>query len=98
MRYASSLLVFALTVAPAASAAGAATTPPFTPPAGLVIDEAALDALPNLYFHLVAAYIALRGAGVPLGKADFDGLHAYPPAPGRTVDGTIDGTVQGNQA
>jgi hypothetical protein len=42
-------------------------------------------ALPNLYFHLVAAYIALRGAGVPLGKADFDGLHAYPPpVPGRS--------------
>lgn len=40
-------------------------------------------ALPNLYFHLAAAYIALRGAGVPLGKADFDGLHVYPPPPGR---------------
>jgi len=40
-------------------------------------------ALPNLHFHLTAAYIALRGAGVPLGKADFDGLHVYPPPPGR---------------
>lgn len=40
-------------------------------------------ALPNLYFHLSAAYIALRGTGVPLGKADFDGLHVYPPPPGR---------------
>lgn len=40
-------------------------------------------ALPNLYFHLTAAYIALRGAGVPLGKADFDGLHVYPLPPGR---------------
>jgi hypothetical protein len=36
-------------------------------------------ALPNVYFHLVAAYIALRGAGVPLGKADFDGFHVYGP-------------------
>lgn len=40
-------------------------------------------ALPNLYFHLVAAYIALRGAGVPLGKADFDGFHVYRPSPQR---------------
>lgn len=40
-------------------------------------------ALPNLYFHLVAAYIALRGAGVPLGKADFDGFHVYRPSPER---------------
>ncbi len=40
-------------------------------------------ALPNLYFHLTAAYIALRGAGVPLGKADFDGLHVYPSPAGR---------------
>ena len=24
-------------------------------------------------------YAALRAAGVPLGKADFDGLHSYPP-------------------
>ena len=53
-------------------------------------------ALPNLYFHLTAAYIALRGAGVPLGKADFDGLHAYPPMPGRTA--AAQGPIQGNQA
>jgi hypothetical protein len=53
-------------------------------------------ALPNLYFHLAAAYIALRGVGVPLGKADFDGLHAYPPVPGRTA--VAQGPTQGNQA
>jgi uncharacterized protein len=34
-------------------------------------------ALPNFFFHLGAAYIALRAAGVPLGKADYDGLHVY---------------------
>ncbi len=27
--------------------------------------------LPNLYFHATAAYLNLRNAGVPLGKADF---------------------------
>ncbi len=36
-------------------------------------------ALPNLWFHLSMAYATLRAAGVPLGKADFDGLHSYPP-------------------
>lgn len=35
-------------------------------------------ALPNLWFHLAMAYAALRQAGAPVGKADFDGLHAYP--------------------
>lgn len=35
-------------------------------------------ALPNLWFHLSMAYAGLRAAGVALGKADFDGLHAYP--------------------
>ena len=35
-------------------------------------------ALPNLWFHLTMAYATLRHAGVPLGKADFDGLHSYP--------------------
>ncbi len=34
--------------------------------------------LPNLYFHQSMAYVALKQAGVPLGKADFDGLHNYP--------------------
>ncbi|NWG91747.1 MAG: DUF1993 domain-containing protein [Parvularculaceae bacterium] len=27
--------------------------------------------LPNVYFHVTAAYLNLRNAGVPLGKADF---------------------------
>ncbi|WP_128515432.1 DUF1993 family protein [Tabrizicola thermarum] len=37
-----------------------------------------LFGLPNFFFHLTMGYAALRAAGVPLGKADFDGLHAYP--------------------
>lgn len=35
--------------------------------------------LPNLYFHHAMAHVALKQAGVELGKADFDGLHEYPP-------------------
>ena len=35
-------------------------------------------ALPNMWFHLSMAYATLRVSGVPLGKADFDGLHSYP--------------------
>jgi hypothetical protein len=34
--------------------------------------------LPNFYFHLTMGYASLRSVGVPLGKADFDGLHSYP--------------------
>ena len=34
--------------------------------------------LPNLYFHQAMLYVALKQAGVRLGKADFDGLHDYP--------------------
>jgi hypothetical protein len=37
-----------------------------------------LYGLPNFFFHLTMGYAALRGAGVPLGKADFDGFHSYP--------------------
>lgn len=37
-----------------------------------------LFGLPNFFFHLTMGYAALRAAGVPLGKADFDGLHQYP--------------------
>ena len=37
-----------------------------------------LYALPNFFFHLSMAYALLRQAGVPLGKPDFDGWHAYP--------------------
>jgi len=38
-----------------------------------------LFALPNLWFHLSMAYAILRAQGLPLGKADLDGLHHYPP-------------------
>lgn len=38
-----------------------------------------LFGLPNFFFHVTMGYAALRQAGVPLGKADFDGFHAYPP-------------------
>ena len=34
--------------------------------------------LPNLYFHQAMVHVALKQAGVPLGKADFDGKHDYP--------------------
>jgi hypothetical protein len=37
-------------------------------------------ALPNFFFHTSMAYAILRHAGVPLGKADFDGWHVYTPA------------------
>ena len=47
------------------------------------LDQSAADylhlfALPNLWFHLAMAYAAMRAGGLPLGKADFDGLHEYP--------------------
>jgi hypothetical protein len=38
-----------------------------------------LYGLPNFFFHLTMGYASLRVAGVPLGKADFDGFHTYPP-------------------
>ena len=34
--------------------------------------------LPNLYFHQAMVHVALKQAGVRLGKADFDGVHVYP--------------------
>ena len=37
-----------------------------------------LFGLPNFFFHLTMGYAALRAAGLPLGKEDFDGLHSYP--------------------
>jgi len=37
-----------------------------------------LYGMPNFFFHLTMGYAALRIAGVPLGKADFDGFHVYP--------------------
>jgi hypothetical protein len=35
--------------------------------------------VPNMMFHIAMAYAALRAAGLPLGKTDFDRLHVYPP-------------------
>lgn len=35
--------------------------------------------LPNVYFHQAMAHVALKQAGAPLGKADYDGRHDYPP-------------------
>ena len=40
-------------------------------------DYLATFALPNLWFHLAAAHAILRANDVPVGKADFDGRHAY---------------------
>lgn len=34
--------------------------------------------LPNFFFHYGMVYAIARAAGVPVGKADFDGYHAYP--------------------
>jgi hypothetical protein len=47
------------------------------------LDQSAADylhlfALPNLWFHLSMAYAIFRRDGLAIGKADFDGLHAYP--------------------
>jgi uncharacterized protein len=49
-----------------------------------VLEQTASDflhlyGLPNFFFHLTMGYATLRAAGVPLGKADFDGFHSYPP-------------------
>lgn len=33
--------------------------------------------VPNMLFHLVTGYAILRQSGLDIGKADFDGLHAY---------------------
>lgn len=38
-----------------------------------------LFALPNLWFHLSMAFAILRGNGLAIGKADFDGFHQYAP-------------------
>lgn len=38
-----------------------------------------LFGMPNFFFHLTMGYAGLRVAGMALGKADFDGLHSYPP-------------------
>lgn len=36
-------------------------------------------AVPNFFFHYCMVYAIARQAGVPVGKADFDGFHDYPP-------------------
>ena len=38
-----------------------------------------LYAVPNFFFHYTMVYAIARQAGVDIGKADFDGYHAYPP-------------------
>lgn len=35
-------------------------------------------AMPNFFFHYSMVYAIARNAGVPIGKADFDGYHKYP--------------------
>lgn len=35
-------------------------------------------AVPNFFFHYSMVYAIARQAGVPVGKADFDGFHHYP--------------------
>ncbi|NVM79064.1 hypothetical protein FHW83_004901 [Duganella sp. SG902] len=35
-------------------------------------------AMPNFFFHYAMVYAIARHAGVPIGKADFDGYHRYP--------------------
>lgn len=37
-----------------------------------------LFGLPNFVFHLTMGHATLKSAGLALGKADFDGFHAYP--------------------
>jgi hypothetical protein len=64
----------------------------FRRPGALTVDTAAgfadlrLDgdeyylmyALPNFFFHYSMVYAIARQAGVPIGKANFDGYHKYP--------------------
>lgn len=38
-----------------------------------------LFGMPNFLFHMAMAFAILRANGVAIGKADFDGLHDYPP-------------------
>ena len=40
-------------------------------------DFVTLYAIPNMMFHISMAYACLRLAGLAIGKADFDGFHAY---------------------
>lgn len=38
-----------------------------------------LFGMPNFLFHATMAFAVLRKEGIVIGKADFDGLHDYPP-------------------
>ncbi len=38
-----------------------------------------LFGMPNFLFHTTMAFAVLRQQGLPIGKADFDGQHDYPP-------------------
>ena len=38
-----------------------------------------LFGMPNFLFHATMAFAVLRQQGLPIGKADFDGQHDYPP-------------------
>ena len=38
-----------------------------------------LFGMPNFLFHTSMAFAILRANGIEIGKADFDGLHDYPP-------------------
>jgi hypothetical protein len=61
------------------AAAHVATTAGF---AGLALpapDYYLMYAVPNFFFHYTMVYAIARQAGVAIGKADFDGYHAYPP-------------------
>jgi hypothetical protein len=42
-------------------------------------DYYTLYAMPNFFFHYAMVYAIARQAGLPIGKADFDGFHTYPP-------------------
>ena len=44
-----------------------------------------LYGLPNFFFHMNMAYANLRAQGMEIGKADYDGLHGYPPVPKQRV-------------
>lgn len=41
-------------------------------------DYVLMYAMPNFFFHYSMVYAIARQAGVPIGKADFDGYHRYP--------------------
>ncbi len=61
---------------PATLDSDATRTVSFDLPNGMAFDLSAADyvrdwALPQFYFHIMAAYAVMRQAGVPLGKADF---------------------------